>query len=201
MGSPTIQPSPASRVSYPQTFFSVCLVQRYVPLPWIRLQPRLPDSIYQEHGFVSANLSCCDRLEEVRFFAGMFSPANMPFGKMDAALRSATSRKMKMVILDLNTDKAPDRNDRQVLCGLERLDQQLCRIASHVYCASTRLTVKLSASDPYALGRRLPRFRRVGQLVVGTRYRNASSPIFAELHWIGDYKTNAFVDTRDVPGF
>ena len=125
----------------------------------------------------------------------------MPFGKMDAALRSVTSREVKTVILDLNIDKAPDRNERQVLFGLEQLDQQLCRIASRVYHASTLLTVKLSASDPYALGKRLPRFRRVGQLVVGTRYRDADSPICAELHWIGDYTTNAFGDTGDVPDF
>ena len=93
-----------------------------------------------------------------------------------------------MVVLDLNTNDIRDNIDRQVLCGMERFDQQLCRIASQsIDGGSGSLTVKLSAFDPYPLGRRLYRFRRLGRLVVGTRYKDASLCICQELHWFGDY--------------
>jgi len=145
---------------------------------------------FQEHGFTSANLSSCDELEEVRFFAGMFSPENMPLKKIDAALRSITSQKMETIVLDLNTNHIPQRINRQVAYGLECLDQQLCRIASQSpNYASQQLTVKLSAYNPYSFGRHFRRFRRLGRLIVGTRYRDSDVCICGELCWIGDYQS------------
>jgi hypothetical protein len=141
----------------------------------------------QEHGFASANLSRCDQLEEVRFFAGMFSPANMPFGKIDAALRSTTSRKVKTIVLDLNTNDASNHSDQRVLYGMKQLDQQLCRIALQADYTSGCPIVGLSALDPYALGIYLSRFRKIGRLVVGTRYDGDDLCICGRLRWIGDY--------------
>lgn len=136
---------------------------------------------------MSANLSCCDQLEEVRFFAGMFSPANMPFGKIGATLRSATSRQVKTIVLDLNTNDIFKHSDWRVLSGLEQLDRQLCRVASQAEYAPGCLTVGLSAFDPYPLGSCLSGFRRVGRLVVGTRYNDTNLCICGRLRWIEDY--------------
>lgn len=118
----------------------------------------------------------------------MFSLENMPFKKIDAALCSITSRKVKTIVLDLNTNNILRNIDRQVIYWLECIDQQLCYVASRSsYSASRRLMVKLSAHDPWSFGRRFHRFRRLGRLIVGTRYMVAGTCICGELCWIGDY--------------
>ena len=118
----------------------------------------------------------------------MFPPEDMPLEKIDAALRSITSRKVGTVVLDLNTNNIFQHIDRRVINGLECLDEQLCRISSQSFGLVSRgLTVKLSAFDPCSFGKRLCRFRKVGRLIVGTRYANDNVCICGELHWIGYY--------------
>lgn len=143
---------------------------------------------FQERGFSSVNLSSCNQLEEIRFFAGMFPLEDMPLEKIYTALHSITSRKVGTVVLDLNMSDIFQPIDRRVIDGLEGLDEQLCRIASQSFGHFSRgLTVKLSAFDPCSLGKRFRRFRRLGRLIVGTRYASDSVCICGELRWIGYY--------------
>lgn len=112
----------------------------------------------------------------------------MPLKKIGAALGSITSQKMKTVVLDLNTNDTSQHINREVICGLQYLDLQLCRIASQSSNYVPRdLTVKLSAFEPYSFGKHFYRFRRLGRLIVGTRYSDANVCICGELCWIGDY--------------
>lgn len=122
--------------------------------------------------YSAVDLSPCTRLEEVRFFVGMVPVGEFPLDGIHDSLESISSRDVRMITLDLNAIDAAGTSQPVFLRSFRRLDSKLCKIASD-YLGAGSTVVRLSASNPHALGLCLRRFEESGKLVLGTRYRDS----------------------------
>ena len=107
----------------------------------------------------------------------------MPFQQIYTVLDSAASTHVRKVVLDLNVDRGAGRDASFFLEGIGGLDERLCRMAelSVANVGPENFTVALSALYPLLSAGRLARFRRIGSLVLGTRYRK--SGVCGEVFW------------------
>ena len=87
-----------------------------------------------------------------------------------------------MITLDLNLVDARDASSPGYLQRIRRLDPDLSRIAS-AYQGVGKTVVKLSASNPFVLGLYLRRFKRRGELTLGTRIGKPSG--LGDVRWFG----------------
>ena len=117
----------------------------------------------------------------------MFASGEMPFHQIYTTLDSVASTHVRKVVLDLNVDRATSPTMDSFLVGMEGLDERLCRMAelSATTVGLDVYTVMLSALDPRLSADRLGRVRRVGKLVLGTRYRE--SKVCGDVFWLGEH--------------
>lgn len=112
----------------------------------------------------------------------MVPEAEPPLEGIYDMLGSVSSCHVQTITLDLNLKDAKDALGKEYLQCFRRLDIDLHRIAS-VYRGVGRTVVKLSAVNPFVLGLYLRRFRRRGELILGTRIGGPSG--FGDLQWFG----------------
>ena len=87
-----------------------------------------------------------------------------------------------MITLDFNLLDARDASSQEYLQRFRRLDPNLYRIAS-AYQGVGKTVVKLCATNPFVLGLYLRRFKRRGELTLGTRIGKPSG--FGDVRWFG----------------
>lgn len=113
----------------------------------------------------------------------MFPTKAIPFQQIYTTLDSVVSTHVRKVVLDLNVDRGAGRDASFFLEGVGELDERLCRMAklSAANVGSEIFTVAFSALYPFLSTGRLARVRRMGALVLGTRYRE--SGVCGEVFW------------------
>ena len=116
----------------------------------------------------NVDLSPCTFIEEIKFLVGMVSVAKHPLKTIREALESVASRCVGVITLDLNTTDTGDASNQELLQYFQRLDFNLCWIAS-ARRGGKQTVVKLSVNDPFVLGSCLRRFKTHGKLILGTR--------------------------------